>query len=167
MAEDLEREMARRIDALGYELVELERVGTRARPILRVRVDLAGGTSADPDTESVSVEDCARISRALEEFLDEAGNVAERYVLEVSSPGVERPLVRNRDFERFAGREIAVKTSKKLPTGAKRVEGELLGLVQGEGEPRIRLRQEDGTELEIPRADVSRAHLIFRWKDRR
>jgi ribosome maturation factor RimP len=165
MTERLEQVISERIEALGYELVELERAGSRARPILRIRIDLAGGTSAEPGAEGVKVEDCTRVSRALEEYLDQAEDVAERYVLEVSSPGVERPLVRDRDYERFAGRQVAVKTSKKLANGSTRVEGELIGLGT-DGEPRLRLRLNDGSEVEIPRADVTRANLVFRWKDR-
>lgn len=163
MAEDLERQIEERVAALGYELVELERAGSRARPILRVRVDLPGA-AAD---SSVSVDDCAKVSRALEEYLDEAEDVAERYVLEVSSPGVERPLVRTADFTRFAGREVAVKLSQALANGAKRVEGELIGLEAVDGEEHVRLRLKDGSTMDIPRADVTRANLVFRWGDRR
>jgi ribosome maturation factor RimP len=164
MVEKLDREIAGRVEALGYELVELERAGSRARPILRLRVDVPG---SEPGGAGVSLEDCQRISRALEEYLDDAAEVSERYVLEVSSPGLERPLVRGSDFQRFAGREVAVKTVEKLPNGSRRVEGELLGLQSHDGEERVLLRLEDGSELHIPRANVARAHLIFRWKDRR
>jgi ribosome maturation factor RimP len=163
MADELEREIEQRVEALGYEFVELERAGSKARPILRLRVDVPGSTPG----AGVSVDDCTRISRALEEYLEDASAVPERYVLEVSSPGVERPLLRRGDFQRFAGQEVALKLSTKLPDGAKRVEGELLGLQEQDGQERIRLRREDGSEIEIPRADVVRAHLVFRWKDRR
>jgi ribosome maturation factor RimP len=163
MAAELEREIERRVEALGYEFVELERAGSKARPILRLRVDVPG---SEPGA-GVSVEDCTRISRALEEYLDEAPAVSERYVLEVSSPGVERPLVRAADYSRFAGREVALKLATKLPDGSRRVEGELVGLELIDGQERIRLRRGDGSEIDIPRADVARAHLIFRWKDRR
>jgi ribosome maturation factor RimP len=163
MAEDLEREIERRVEALGYEYVELERAGSKARPILRLRVDVPGSAPG----AGVSVEDCRRVSRAVEEYLDDVATLPDRYVLEVSSPGVERPLVKASDFERFAGKEVAVKAKAKLADGSKRVEGELLGLRREDGEERIRLRREDGSEVDIPRADVARAHLIFRWKDRR
>ena len=163
MADELEREIERRVDALGYELVELERAGSRARPILRVRIDRPG---AGP-REGVTVDDCARVSRGLEEWLDTDAEIAERYVLEVSSPGVERPLVRPADYARFAGREVAVKTSNPLPNGSKRVEGELIGLDTAGGEERVRLRLADGSVIDIPRSDVARAHLIFRWRERR
>jgi ribosome maturation factor RimP len=163
MMDELGQRIEERVAALGYELVELERAGSKARPILRVRVDVVGG---EPGV-SVTVEDCARVSRAIEDYLDDTPEISERYVLEVSSPGVERPLVRTADFTRFAGREIAVKLSKSLASGAKRVEGELVGLEQGDGEERVRLRLPDGSMLDIPRADVTRANLIFRWGDRR
>jgi len=163
MADELERHIAERVTGLGYELVELERAGSKSRPILRVRVDVPG---SEPGA-GVSVDDCARVSRALEEYLDSAAEISDRYVLEVSSPGVERPLVRAADFTRFAGREVAVKLAKPLASGAKRVEGELVGLETVEGEESIRLRLPDGSMLDIPRADVTRANLVFRWGDRR
>jgi ribosome maturation factor RimP len=163
MAGELDREIERRVEALGYEFVELERAGSKARPILRIRVDVPG---SEPGA-GVSVEDCTRVSRAIEEYLDQDPDTSERYVLEVSSPGVERPLVRAADFERFAGREIAVRLEGRLPDGSRRLEGELLGLQVQDGTERIRLRRQDGSEIDIPRADVARAHLVFRWKDRR
>ena len=164
MADELEREIERRVTALGYDLVELERAGSKARPILRVRIEAPGST--EPGA-GVKVEDCTRVSRSLEEYLDEAEEIAERYMLEVSSPGVERPLVKAADYRRFAGREVAVKTTTKLPDGTKRVEGELVGLDEAAGEERVRVRRTDGTVVDIPRADVARANLIFRWKERR
>lgn len=162
MDERLEQELETRVGALGYEFVELERAGSKARPILRVRIDVPGGSEPG---RGVSVDDCTKVSRALEAYLDERPDLSENYTLEVSSPGIERPLVRPRDYERFAGQEIAVKTS--APQGEKkqkRFEGELLGVVGGAGAERIRLRLKDGDVLEIPRAQIARAHLVFRWE---
>ena len=88
-----------------------------------------------------------------------------RYVLEVSSPGIERPLVRRRDFERFAGEEIAIRGRAPLAGRGRRLEGELLGVVDEAGEERIRLRLPDGAVVDITRADITRAHLVFRWRD--
>lgn len=170
MADELERIIEERIDALGYELVELERAGSQARPILRVRVDVAGSSSGEPGT-GVTVADCVRVSRALEEQLDGSPAFAGRYILEVSSPGLERPLTRRRDFERFAGREVVLKLTKPQPDGAKRVEGELLGIVDAGGQEQVRLRRTGAAgaagTVEIPRQDIVRAHLVFRWADRR
>lgn len=157
-----ESELERRIGELGYELVELERAGSRTRPILRLRVDRADSSPG----AGVTVDDCARISRALEEQLDADPRVSERYTLEVSSPGVERPLVRDGDFERFVGAEIAVHGNAALVGRSKRLQGELLGLAESGGIRAIRLRLESGEAVDIPRDDVSRAHLIFRWNER-
>jgi ribosome maturation factor RimP len=168
MSGDLERIIEARVEAMGYEFVELERAGSKTRPILRLRVDVAGGSSGEPGT-GVTVDDCARVSRAIEEYLDEASDVAERYVLEVSSPGVERPLTRPRDYERYKGKEIAMKLTKAQPDGAKRIEGELIGLVDADGQEKVMLRRAgDAAEVvEIPREEIARANLVFRWKDRR
>jgi hypothetical protein len=78
-----------------------------ARPILRVRIDIAGGSAPDPGSEGVTVDDCTRVSRALEEFLDEAPDIRSatswRFHRRASSDRWCGP----RDYERFAGREIA------------------------------------------------------------
>ncbi len=156
----LTQEIERRIEELGFELVDLERVGSRARPIFRAYIDRPDSRPGEP---GVSLEDCARVSRALEPFLDEREDVAERYVLEVSSPGVERPLVRRRDWERFAGSEVRVKGREPLAGRGRRLEGVLLGVSGAEGEERVRLRLPDGEEVEVALAEVSGANLVFRW----
>lgn len=168
MSDELEKVIEERIEEMGYEFVELERAGSKTRPILRVRVDIAGGSSGEPGT-GVTIDECARVSRRLEEYLDEKPDLAERYVLEVSSPGVERPLTRRRDYERYTGKEVALRLSRARADGAKRVEGELLGLGGSEGQETVRLRLvgKAAEEVEIPREDITRAHLVFRWKDRR
>jgi ribosome maturation factor RimP len=156
----LEGELEARIGALGYEFVELERAGSRTRPILRVRIDLPESAPG----QGVTLEDCARVTRALEAYLDQLPELGGRYVLEVSSPGVERPLVRRRDFERFAGREVALRGSAPLAGRSRRLEGELLGLAEEGGEERIRLRLSDGAVVEVPRDEVTRVHLVYRWE---
>lgn len=159
--ESLEQELEARVEALGYELIELERAGSRTRPVLRLRIDVPGGVPG----RGVTLDDCAQVSRSLEPYLESREDVAERYVLEVSSPGVERPLVRRRDWDRFVGHGVALKGERPLADRSRRLEGELLG-VEGSGvEERIRLRLEDGSEVAVPREDVSRAHLVYRWED--
>lgn len=157
MADALERAIENSLEAQGLELVELERAGSRHRPILRVRVDRPEGRPG----AGVTVDDCARASRAVEALLDGRGDIPERYTLEVSSPGVERPLVRERDFARFAGEQVALKGAAPLAGRAKRLEGTLLGLEEDGGA--VRLRLPDGEEVSVARADITRAHLVFRW----
>jgi ribosome maturation factor RimP len=157
---EVARELESRIDGLGYELVDVEWAGSSHRPLIRIRIDLGPGRPGD----GVSVDDCARVSRALEHWIDELGTMPERYVLEVSSPGVDRPLKRPRDFERFVGKKIAVKRSAPLAGRTTRLEGELLGLADGgTGEERVRLRLPGGEEIEIPRNEITGAHLVFEW----
>lgn len=159
MSRSLAEVLEERTEALGFELVEYERTGSKNRPVLRLRVDRP---DAEPG-QGVGLDDCARISRSLEEYLDALETLPGNYVLEVSSPGVERPLVRRRDFERFAGREVVVKGYAPLVDRGKRLEGELLGVSDGpEGEV-IGLRLEDGSEIEVPREKIARAHLVFHW----
>lgn len=156
----LEEDLQTRVEALGYELVELERAGSVSRPILRVRIDLPDSAPG----KGVTVDDCARVTRELETYLDQRPELGERYVLEVSSPGVERPLVRRRDFERFAGREVALRGKSTLAGRARRLEGELLGIVEAEGVELIRIRLNNGDVVDVPRQEVDRAHLVYRWE---
>lgn len=155
----IEQEMDGRIMALGFELVSLEWAGSHSRPIVRIRMD-------KPDSShesSVTVNDCVSVSRALEEWLDQYEEEFDRYVLEVSSPGIERPLVRPRDWERFAGQHVVVKGHKVLAQQSARLEAELLGL-DYKPEPTASLRLGDGTEVGVPLSDIKGAHLIFNWE---
>lgn len=160
--QELARVVEERVAEVGYEVVELELAGNSRRPVLRLRIDRPAETA---EAEGVSHEDCRRVSRALEEVLDARADLAPGYVLEVSSPGVERPLVRAADFRRFAGRQVALQGKAPLAGRSRRLEGELLGL-QGEGgEERVRLRLPDGEEIEVSRSEITRAHLAFHWGD--
>jgi ribosome maturation factor RimP len=156
---DLERVLETQVESLGYELVELEQLGSKTRPLLRIRIDRPG---SEPG-KGVTIDDCARVSRALEQYLDNRGDDGDRYTLEVSSPGIERPLVKRRDFERFAGREIALKLQTPLPTHGKRVEGILRGVEDLEGREHVRLTLPDQDVISIPRDQIVAAKLVFRW----
>jgi ribosome maturation factor RimP len=159
--ESLAREVEQRVAEMGFEMVELEQAGHAARPILRLYVDRPDSKPGEP---AVSLDDCSAISRALEPWLDQREGLSDRYVLEVSSPGVERPLVRPRDWERFAGSEVALKGRQVLADRAKRLEGTLLGLRGDEGARRVALRLGDGEEVEIPLAEIDRGNLVYRWE---
>ena len=138
---EIQQELADRIEGLGFELVEVRWGGSGQRPRLELRIDRPGSA---PGT-GVTVEACASVSRALEPWLDEHEALSRRYVLEVSSPGVERPLVKGGDFERFRGERVAVIVTGVLAGLATRLEGELLGLEGAgtEGEPAVRVGQRD------------------------
>ncbi len=161
MIDSLEHAVEARVESLGYEFVELERGGTKARPLVRVRIDRPD--SGPGPGQGVSLEDCTRVSRSLEEVLDGRPDLGERYVLEVSSPGLERPLLKRRDFERFAGREVWLKGQQPLVGESKRIEGELLGVAEADGTEVVRLRLASGEEVAVPRARIARAQLIYRW----
>jgi ribosome maturation factor RimP len=155
MSEPLDEVIEHELDQLGFELVEFRRGGTHGRPVLDVRIDRRDG-------EKVTIDDCARVSRALEARLDAGDIVASRYVLEVSSPGVERPLKRAADFRRFVGRKARV--NSVLLGG--RLEVELVG-VESEAERGtdvVVVRSADGTEHRVPLGDVKDARLVFEWK---
>jgi ribosome maturation factor RimP len=158
---DLESELEARLDRMGLELVEAAWVGSPRRPILRIKMDVPDSV---PGEGGVSVDQCAEVSRALEPWLDDHPEIPERYVLEVSSPGVERPLTRKRDWERFKGCPVVVK-GRDLPGGrGNRLQGELLGIEEPkEGEALVSLRMEDGEEVEVPLDRIQKAHLVYRW----
>src|SRR3954462_13411684 len=136
------------IAGLGYELVDLRHVGTLQRPILQVRVDR-------PDSrpgQGITADDCAGISRSLERFLESSAMVGPRYVLEVSSPGIERPLRWPEHWRRFVGREARVR-AQPLP-GRSRVE--ILAVPDDE---HVVLRREDGTEVTVAFESIREASL--------
>ncbi len=157
---EVERELEARVGSLGFEIVDVRWGGSSRRPSLKVRIDFREAAQG----EAVTVADCAKVSRALEPWLDEREDLPERYVLEVSSPGVDRPLVRDRDYERFRGERVAVKGHDVLAGRARRLEGELLGLDEEKGEAVVRIRLPDGDEVSIPRQKVAGANLVFTWK---
>ena len=147
-----------RLSRLGYELVQLEWAGVPRRPVIRLRVERS---ALD---RPVSLDDCTRVSRSIEGWLDRDARMPERYVLEVSSPGLDRPLTRDGDFRRFRGRRISVTGTAPLRGRTSHLEGELLGLVQGgEGQASIRLRLRGGDEMDIPRSRVAGARLVHDW----
>lgn len=158
---ELERIAEKVLERLGFELVELERVGHRARPILRVRIDRPGSRPGS----GVTLDDCTAVSRALDEVLEARADLLPSYILEVSSPGVERPLRKRSDFERYLGADISVRGFQPLAGRSKHVEGRLLAVEHVEEVERLRLRMGDGSEIEIPLTAIAKANLVYRWED--
>jgi ribosome maturation factor RimP len=158
---DLAQEVEGRLETMGFEVVEARWVGSRKRPILRIRMDLPDSV---PGEGGVSVDDCARVSRELEPWLDTHPDVPERYVLEVSSPGVERPLVRKTDWERFKGHPVVVKGKGFPGPQGNRIEGDLLGLEEDEKGEVVVVRPPKGDDIRIPVDRITEAHLLYRWE---
>ncbi len=104
----------------------------------------------------LTIEECEKVSRALSIILDEEDPIDKRYILEVSSPGLERPLKTEEDFERFTGELIAVKTFKKI-NGQK----EFIGILKGFENEKIILNLKNDKELIIDYSLVARANLTF------
>jgi len=155
----IERGIEAVVTRLGFELVAVDRGGGRRRPLLRLRVDRPGGI---PGRSELNVDDCAVISREVRDWLDETGAAGESYILEVSSPGVERPLVRQGDYERFAGLAVRLRGFGPLAGSERQVEGILRGVVEeGDDGPVVVLEAEDG-ELRVPLAGIAKANLVYR-----
>jgi ribosome maturation factor RimP len=142
------------LEQVGYDLFELRQGGSKSRPVLDVRIDRRDG-------EKVTVEDCARASRAIEARLDAGGVVGERYVLEVSSPGVERPLRNAAEWRRYVGRRATVKSDA---VAGGRAEVEIVGVEGEQGGEVAVVRDAKGVEQRIPLADVREARLAFHWQ---
>ena len=154
---ELETRIEGLVRDLGFDLVTLELGAGRRRPMIRLRIDRQEG---EPGRSSVTVEDCAAVSRAVDRWLAEADE-ASSYTLEVSSPGVERPLVRPSDYDRFAGRRVRVRGYAPLIGSRREIEGVLIGRVGGDG---VSI-DVDGSEITVPLDAVAKAQLVFRWGD--
>ena len=137
----------------GFELFSLTGGGTRNRPLLEVRIDR-------PDGSKVTIDDCAAVSRAIEAQLDGSALVAETYRLEVSSPGMDRPLRHAADWRRFAGRRAAVTSGALVGS---RVEGIVLGLDESAPVDTGVVKDDQGVEHRVALADVKTARLVVTW----
>lgn len=146
-AAQIERMIAPSLAAMGYDIVRVLLTGGQ-RPTLQVMAERADG-------QDMSVDDCAEISRAVSALLDVEDPIAGAYTLEVSSPGIDRPLTRPADFQRFAGFEARVETRQPVE-GRKRFRGRLLGL---EGDS-VRIATPEG-EATLPVDDILRAKLVL------
>jgi len=173
--ERIGRIVAPTIEGMGYDLVRVHLTGGQ-RPTLQIMADRL-------DEAPMTVEDCAEISRAVSAVLDVEDPLPGAYTLEVSSPGIDRPLTRLRDFERFAGLEAKLETIHPLAIhpaaeGRKRFQGRLAGL-RGEDvlltlelKPARQTRAKPGQKpktaapaetetIAIPFADIQKAKLVL------
>lgn len=140
-----------RLDALGLDLADLRIGGTPNRPLVQVRIDWP---PSDPPRR-VTVDDCAAASRALEAWLDQDQPLGNRYVLEVSSPGMERPLRWHRHWVRFVGRDVSVKLA-----GLGRVRARIVAVPDAET---VTLQPEGREPADYPLAQLTDARLAVEW----
>jgi ribosome maturation factor RimP len=135
------------VEAMGYAIVRIMVLGQK-RPRLQIMVERR-------DERAMTVDDCAEVSRAISAVLDVEDPIAGAHVLEVSSPGIDRPLVRLADFERFTGFEAKIETERPVAE-RRRFTGRLLGTAVD----RVRLRTDVG-DVELPHAEIVRAKLLL------
>jgi ribosome maturation factor RimP len=143
----IEAIIAPSLEAMGYRVVRVAVTGGR-RATLQIMAERA-------DAAAMTVEDCADVSRTVSTLLDVADPIDGTYFLEVSSPGIDRPLVRREDFARFAGHEARVELSAALD-GRKRFRGRLEGI---DGD-HVRLVV-DGAPVAVPFPAIARAKLLL------
>lgn len=142
------------VTGLGFECVHVGIKSDCGKLRLQILIDTLGG---------INVDDCELVSRRINKFLDNEADMPEldkgRYYLEVSSPGIERPLYKLEDYTRFTGREARIRLLKPLD-GRKSFTGEILGVESGN----VKLSC-GNDEILIPFADIKGANLTFRFND--
>jgi len=136
------------LDDLGYEIVRVAVLG-RESPTVQIMADRKDGSL-------INVEDCERISHAVGAVLDVEDPIPGAWTLEVSSAGIDRPLTRAKDWNRFTGHQAKVEVLVPVD-GRRRFSGVVLGADAETG----RLRLDDGTEARLPLAEIRRAKLVL------
>lgn len=135
------------LERLQYELVDVEYVREVGLWYLRVYIDKEGG---------ITVDDCEAVSRQLGEWLDAEDFISDSYILEVSSPGLGRPLKKEKDFIRNTGKEVEVKLYKPLNK-----QKEYTGILKSFDDKTVTLLLEDSSELIFEKADIALIRLAF------
>jgi ribosome maturation factor RimP len=140
------------VERQGFDLVDFRRTGAPARPVLQVRADVPG---SEPG-RGITTEQCAALSRSLERLLEGGGHVGTQYVLEVSSPGIERPLAFVAEWRKAVGRRAKVRAAGLR--GHPEVE-----VVAVPDDETVELRLPDGAVQQVRLDDVREAHLVVDW----
>ena len=133
---------------LGYELVRVAVIG-RENPTVQIMAERIDGVA-------MAVEDCQAISRAVGAVLDVEDPISGNWTLEVSSPGIDRPLTRVKDWNRFAGHQARMEVD--VPIDGRR---RFAGIILGADAETARLRLEDGVEVALPLENIRRARLVL------
>lgn len=134
------------VTALGCELVGIEYHPSGKHSLLRVYIDRP---------EGVTVDDCSAVSYQVSGLLDVEDPIPGHYTLEVSSPGLDRPLFQARDFERFAGQQVKIRT--RFPVAGQR---NFRGLLQGMQGQQVVIDEQDGRRVELPLDQIEQARLV-------
>ena len=137
------------VDAKNIEIVDIEYVKEAGQFYLRIYLEKEGG---------ITLDDCAEVSRELNPILDEKDPIKDNYFLEVCSPGLDRPLKKDKDFERYKGRDVEIKLYKPM-NGSKQFEGELVGLTEDNNIKVII----DGEEVDFTRKEVALIRLAIKF----
>ncbi len=133
------------VEDLGYEFVGLQYSGNPKHPVLVIYIDSPGG---------VAVEDCAKVSREIAAILDVEDPIPGKYQLEVSSPGLDRPLFTLAQFQQFSG-EVAQISLFAPRDGRRKFKGKILGTIDGQ----VRMEQ-DGVEVTLDLGNIAKARLV-------
>lgn len=134
------------VEDLGYELIWVQLAGGEGSQIVRVFIDHADG---------IDVDDCAKVSREISGVMDVEDPIPGNYTLEVSSPGLDRPLVKPAHFEQFAGQQIKLRTFAPSLEGRRRYTGLLKGVAGDEVEIEV-----DGELHAVPLDNIEIARLV-------
>ncbi len=145
----IEDEVRRTVEDFDYELVQIKYGGEAGGRTLSILIDSESGVTAD---------DCGEMSRRLSMLLDTLDPIPSSYTLIVSSPGLDRPLTRDSDFDRFAGEQAAIRY--RTEEGERRTD---TGLLCGLDDDAVSI-EVDGETLRIPLAEIEDAHLVYDWE---
>ena len=135
------------IAELGFELVDVEYVKEGGTWYLRAYIDKPGG---------ITVDDCEAVSRKFSDILDEKDYIEDSYVFEVSSPGLGRPLKKEKDFARSIGEEVEIRTYRAIDR-----QKELVGILKSYDDKSVTITYEDDTEQTFNRADIALIRLAL------
>ena len=148
--ERVEKLLQPTIEKIGYDLYDVEYAKEGKNYFLRIFID---------KPEGIDLEDCEKVSNEINGLLDEADYIKEQYFLEVSSPGIERILKKDRHLEQNKGKEIQVKLFQKDEKGKKEYQGELKEFTE-EGRTII---LEEAEERKIERKNIAQIKTIYHW----
>ncbi len=142
------------LDSLGIELVEIEFRNEGQGMVLRLFIDKPGG---------IMLDDCAAVSRELSELIDVEEIISSEYNLEVSSPGLNRPLTKPADYERYTGKLVKVRTYEMVADAAGNRRKTFLGHLEGLKDGTVHMRLKEGQSAAIPFEKVAKANLEFEF----